>query len=82
MTICFGDWKLTAYQGDGHRCWAVSKNTKNSRPMRYYDSVGRAIEFCAEYDLRNKVQGTYDLADALIEYRRILDGFKASLERF
>lgn len=72
MTVTFGDWRIAPYQGGGCRCWQV-QHGKSLRALRYYDNLGDALLFCAEYDLRNKVEGTTDLRGALEEYARIAE---------
>ncbi len=57
MIVTFGDWRIAPYQGGGCRCWQV-QHGKSLRALRYYDNLGDALLFCAEYDLRNKVEGT------------------------
>lgn len=57
MTIEFGDWQLRPL-GKGSRCWAVYARSDGSKRGwrefgRYYDSLGGALRFCAEYELRN-----------------------------
>lgn len=78
MTVTFGDWRIAPYQGHGNRCWQVFHG-KSGRAMRYYDRLSDALIFCAEYDLRNKVEGTFDLRGALIEYARIADTIRKSV---
>lgn len=72
MTVTFGDWRIAPYLGGGMRCWQV-QHGKSSRAIRYYDRLGDALLFCAEYDLRNKVEGATDLSGALAEYSRIAE---------
>lgn len=72
MTVTFGDWRIAPYQGHGNRCWQVYHGKAN-RAMRFYDRLSDALIFCAEYDLRNKVEGTFDLRGALTEYDSIRD---------
>ena len=77
MTIKCGDWRIAPYGGGGMRCWQVFHG-KGNRAMRYYSDLGSALQFCAEYDLRNKVEGEYDLAGALEEYREIAESLRAA----
>ena len=77
MTVTFGDWRIAAYQGHGSRCWQVFHG-KSHNAMRYYDGLGDALLFCAEYDLRNKVEGEHDLVGAMEQYRAIAESVRAA----
>lgn len=68
MIVEFGDWRIRPNGSNGMRCWEVRRG---GRALRYYDTLDRALLFCMEYDLRNDVDGTYDLVAAIREYWRI-----------
>ena len=70
MVIEFGNWRIAPNRGRGCRCWEVYRG-KATRAERFYDSLDRALLWCAEWDLRNKVEGDYDLAGALAEWERV-----------
>jgi hypothetical protein len=85
VTIEFGDWQLRPL-GKGSRCWAVYARSDGSKRGwrefgRYYDSLGGALRFCAEYELRNGEVGTAGLTDALDRYERIAQGIADALVR-
>lgn len=72
MIVEFGQWRLVPYQTNGARCWQVCFG--NSRKAaRYYDSLGDALRFTAEYDLRNECDGVGGIADALQAYERLTE---------
>ena len=80
MIIEFGHWQLRPL-GKGSRCWAVFVRRENDKRGwrefgRYYDNVGAALLFCAEYDLRNDEEGVASIADALDRYERIAQTIK------
>ncbi len=72
MTVTFGNWRIVPYQTNGMRCWQVFQ-VNRKEALRYYDRLSDALIFCAEYDMRNKVEGTFDLRGALTEYASIRD---------
>lgn len=74
MNIRFGNWTLKPYKSHGARCWQLYHG-KSTSPMKYPATVGDALAMCAEHDMRNVVEGDYDLAAALAEYERITEAF-------
>ena len=70
MTIEFGRWRVRPNGGRGCRCWEVYRGGA-TRAERFYDTLDRALLWCAEQDLRQEVDGDYDLIGALREYWRI-----------
>lgn len=78
MTITFDSWRIEPYKTNGARCWQVFHG-KSGKALRYYDRLSDALIFCAEYDLRNKVEGTFDLRGALTEYARIADTIREAV---
>lgn len=82
MNVCFGDWRIKPYETNGMRCWQVSHRRGDyfGKPMRYYDELGRALAFCAEWDLRNSGGGDCDLGGAMAVYEAIRDSIVAAAE--
>ncbi|WP_314944826.1 hypothetical protein [Olsenella uli] len=84
MNICFGDWRIEPYKPMDGRCWQVRHRVKGrdhfGDPMRYYDELGRALAFCAEWDLRNGIEGDYDLEGAVARYEGVRDSIVAAAE--
>lgn len=72
MTVEYGEWRIAPYRLYGKRCWQVMPR-KTKRGIRFYDNLGDALRFTAEYDLRNRVEGAGDIADAIREYERIAE---------
>lgn len=84
MNVCFGDWHIEPYSAGGSRCWQVKHRTSGGKwpheGMRYYDELGRALAFCAEWDLRNGGGGDCDLEGAMAVYGAIRDSIVAAAE--
>ena len=72
MIVEFGQWRLAPYQTNGARCWQVMRG-KQQRGIRFYDNLGDALRFTAEYDLRNECEGVGGIADALQAYERLTE---------
>ena len=78
MTIEFGRWRISPYQRYGSRCWMVKSDGVG---YRYYDSLGDALRFTAEYDLRNECEGVGGIADALQAYQRLTERIENAASR-
>lgn len=80
MVIEFGKWRIEPYQAEGKRCWQVKHmgdGGRFGRAMRYHDSLGGALAFCAEYGLRNDEEGVEGLEGAIQRYAAIRDSIRA-----
>lgn len=76
MTIEVCGWRIGPYQNNGKRCWQLFRGA-SSTAQRYYEDLGKALRFVAEYALRNDEEGVADIAAALDRYEEIA----ASIER-
>lgn len=72
MTIEVCGWRIEPYRTNGKRCWQLTRRGRKT-PERYYDELGKALRFVAEYALRNGEDGVGDIADALDRYERIAE---------
>jgi len=72
MNIEVCGWRLEPYQTNGRRCWQLYHG-KSTRPERFYDDLGKALRFVAEYALRNDEQGVVDVTEAIDRYERIVE---------
>lgn len=72
MVIEVCGWALSPYGQNGKRCWQVTRKGSKT-PQRYYDELGKALRFVAEYALRNDEEGVGDVADALERYETIAE---------
>ena len=80
MIIDVCGWRMEPNQSNGRRCWSLYHG-KSTRPERFYDTLGRALRFVAEYALRNDEEGECDLAAALDRYELIAERIESALER-
>lgn len=72
MTIEVCGWRIEPYRTNGKRCWQLTRHGRKT-PERYYDELGKALRFVAEYALRNDEDGVGDIAEALDRYERIAE---------
>jgi len=72
MVIEICGWRLEPYQMNGKRCWQVFRGKSNTA-QRYYNELGKALRFVAEYALRNDEDGVEDIMSALDRYERIVE---------
>lgn len=72
MVIEVCGWRLEPNQSNGQRCWCLYHG-KATRAERFYDTLGRALRFVAEYALRNDEDGIGDVQAALDRYERIVE---------
>lgn len=79
MIECCG-WRIAAYQMNGRRCWQLFHGGSKTAE-RYYDNLGDALRFCAEYALRNDIEGTYDVMGAIREYEAICRRIESTGDR-
>ena len=77
MVIEVCGWRLEPYQTNGKRCWQLYHG-KSNRPERFYDELGKALRFVAEYSLRNDEGGVADLIEALDRYERISERIESA----
>lgn len=80
MVIVTHGWRLEPYQTNGLRCWQLFQG-KSTRAARYYDDLGHALRFVAEYELRNGGNEVGDLADALDRYEAVVAGMVADVRK-
>ena len=71
MVIEVCGWRLEPNQSNGQRCWCLYHG-KATRAERFYDTLGRALRFVAEYALRNDDGGVVDVQEALDRYEAIV----------
>lgn len=79
MTIEVCGWRLEPYQQSGRRCWQLFHGGAR-RAERYYDTLGGALRFVAEYALRNDEPGVCGLREALDRYEAIAGRIEDALE--
>lgn len=75
MTIEVCNWRLEPSQSNGKRCWCLFHG-KSRRPERFYDDLGKALRFVAEYELRNGEASDGEILDigkALGRYEAIAE---------
>lgn len=78
MVIEVCGWRLEPSQSNGKRCWCLYHG-KSTRPERFYDTLGRALRFVAEYALRNDEDGVGDVVAALDRYEAIAERIERAL---
>lgn len=71
MVIEVCGWRLEPNQSNGQRCWCLYHG-RSTRAERFYDTLGRALRFVAEYALRNDEDGVADVQEALDRYEAIV----------
>ena len=72
MVINVCGWRLKPSETNGRRCWQLYHG-KSTRPERFYDELGKALRFVAEWELRNGTDGTADVIEALGRYDAIAE---------
>ena len=60
------------------RCWCLYHG-KKSRPERFYDDLGKALRFVAEWAMRNDEPGAMDVQAALDRYERIAERIEGAV---
>lgn len=78
MVIEVCGWRMEPSQSNGRRCWCLYHG-KSARPERFYDTLGRALRFVAEYALRNDEEGVGDVSAALDRYEAIAERIERAL---
>ena len=78
MTIEVCGWRLEPYQQSGRRCWQLFHG-RSTRAERYYDTLGGALRFVAEYALRNDEPGVCDLREAIDRYELIAERIESAM---
>ena len=71
-------WRIEPYQQNGKRCWQLFRG-ESRRAERYYDTLGAALRFVAEYALRNDEDGASDVVDALDRYDAIVRSIEGAV---
>lgn len=74
-----GRYRLKPYEGKGQRCWQLYVG-KRSAPDCYPTTLGQALRWVAEYELRNGDDGESELSEALDRYERICKALSDSAQ--
>jgi hypothetical protein len=67
-----GRYRLKPYESNGCRCWELYIGGR-TRPDCYPNTLGFALKWVAEYELRNGGDGVDDLKAALDRYESICE---------
>lgn len=97
MTIQFGDWQLRKMDANNWELYhrhVTKENAKSlrsgsagkvqwNRMGRYYQksTFANAIEYAADWDMRNAEGGTVTLGQYIKAYNDTLESFRAEFER-
>lgn len=72
MVIEVCGWRIEPYQTGGRRCWQLYHG-RRTRPERFYDDLGKALQFVVEYAIRNDEPGVMDVDAAIDRYERLVE---------
>lgn len=78
MTIEVCGWRIEPYGSNGKRCWQLTRAGRKT-PERYYDDLGKALRFVAEWAMRNDEPGVMDVQAALDRYERIAERIEGAV---
>lgn len=80
LVIRYGKYTLKPYSTQGKRCWELYI-TGRSKPECYPSTLGRALRWIAEYELRNGGDEDVTLSQALERYESVCAGLEDAAAR-
>ena len=79
ITLLGGRYRLKPYQTHGRRCWELYVGRRTG-PECYPDSLGFALRWIAEYEIRNGSDDVADIGAALERYESICQSLADAAE--